>query len=1156
MSRIITKKIKQFSKLKSMNMKSMRHPFATHLLRACFSCILFSSFIFQLPSFAQDGFRPLFNGKDLTGWDGNPELWTVENDCITGKTTGPEQLGYNQFLIWRGGVVKNFELHVKVKQSGNNTGVQYRSRELPENGKWSVGGYQCDIHPSAPNNAMVYEEKARGIIVQNGQSVVIDPQGAKWLVAERDPVKVDIAEWHDYTIIAQGNHLVHKIDGQVTIDLIDHDGKARSLEGILAFQIHRGPAMNVQIKEVMLKELPDGGVISFEKSAIPSDAQVIEKKGPPAKGQSKTQAQPPVPAPAQAPVKKAPKARADGAAKAEAKAKRPDAVGPAIGENKATPLSRIKAAKDFKVEILYSVPGGDQGSWVNLCADDKGRIYASDQYGSLYRFTPPDAGKTLKPQDVEKLSVDIRAVNGMAFAFGALYVGVNDYEGKIPGGLYRITDSNGDDQLDKVELLRGFESKGDHGVHAVMPTPDGKALYLVCGNGAKPTERTADSPVPAIFGEDHLLPRMPDGRGFMRDVMGPGGIIYRVSPDGKDFAAVASGFRNIFDAAVNRDGELFTYDADMEYDFNTPWYRPTRICHVVSGAEFGWRNGAGKRPEFYPDNLPAVVNIGPGSPTGTTFGYGAKFPAKYQNALFALDWSWGKLYAIHLEPNGATYKATKEEFLSGSPLPLTDAIIHPQDGAMYFTIGGRRVQSGLYRVTYTGSESTAPVEVKVTASAARDLRHQLEAFHGKQDPKAIEFAWPHLGDKDRFIRWAARTAIEHQPFATWADKALNETNPAKQVEALMALARAAGVCPQHRKADTSPVDTTLRGKLLDALLKLDIAALPQEQQLTALRTIEITLNRFDRPDESMIKQLITKLDPLFPAATPEQNWLLCETLVYLQSPGAATKGMALIATAPTQEEQMEYARSLRMLKAGWTTETRTAFLEWFLKAANYRGGASFDKFIEFIRNDTLVTFTDAEKAQFSELIAKKPERKSAIENIGAMFVGRAPTMWTLDELSAATKSGMKGRSFDNGRKMFGASACFACHRFGNEGGMTGPDLTGAGGRYSPHDLLDQIINPSKVINEQFVPSVLTKNNGEQVIGVVVNLAGDGVTLNTDLADPNQRTTVDRKEVKSIEPSKFSPMPMMLLNMLKKEEILDLMAYVLSGGDKSNVMFKR
>ncbi len=192
----------------------------------------------------------------------------------------------------------------------------------------------------------------------------------------------------------------------------------------------------------------------------------------------------------------------------------------------------------------------------------------------------------------------------MVWAFDALYVGVNDYEKKIPSGLYRLTDRDGDDQLDKVELLREITASGDHGVHAVLPTPDGKGLYLVCGNSAKPTAMEATSPVPMNLGEDHLLPRMPDGRGFMRDVMGPGGIIYRVTPDGKKFEAVASGFRNIFDAALNRDGELFTYDADMEYDFNTSWYRPTRINHVVSGAEFGWRNGAGSGPSFMPTIFP------------------------------------------------------------------------------------------------------------------------------------------------------------------------------------------------------------------------------------------------------------------------------------------------------------------------------------------------------------------------------------------------------------------------------------------------------------------------------------------------------------------------------------------------------------------------
>ncbi len=837
------------------------------------------------------------------------------------------------------------------------------------------------------------------------------------------------------------------------------------------------------------------------------------------------------------------------------KPKRAASVGPAIKSNTSTPIDLIKALPGFNVELLYSVPGEDQGSWVNLCTDNKGRLLVSDQYGGLYRITPPAPGQKIEPQQVEKVPADIRAVNGMIWFNDALYVGVNDYENKIPSGLYRISDSDGDDNLDKVELLRELEARGDHGIHAVVPTPDGKAFYLVCGNATKPTLITDSSPVTQVWGEDHLLPRLPDGRGFMRDVMGPGGKIFRVSLDGKEFELFAVGFRNIFDAAINRDGELFTYDADMEYDFNTSWYRPTRINHVVSGAEYGWRNGAGKRPEFYADNLPAVLNIGPGSPTGVTFGYGAKFPAKYQNALFALDWSWGKLYAVHLQPAGASYTATKEEFLYGAPLPITDAIIHPADGAMYFAIGGRRVQSGLYRVTYTGSESTALAPAASTPSEARNLRHQLEAFHGHQDAAAVATAWQHLGDSDRFIRWAARTAIEHQPVAQWSDLALSESNATIQVEALLALARVAGVCPQHRTAETPAVDEVMRGKLLDAILRIAPASLDHERRLTLFRTLEITLNRFGPPDDERVSSLLAKFDPLFPATTREENWLLCETLAYLESPTIAAKALTLIANAPSQEEQIEYARSLRMLQTGWTTELHTEYFEWLLRATNYRGGASFEKSIEFIRNDAIESLSEDEKQSLAVVLAKKIDKKSPLETMAAAFAGRTANEWTLDELSTMAKKDLVGRNFEQGRRMFGAAACYSCHRFANEGGMTGPDLTAAGGRYSAHDLVDQIVNPSKVINEQFSSVIALVDDGTVHTGVVVNLSGDTLTLNTDLTDPDKRVTLDRKSIESLGISKVSAMPAGLLSLLNKDEILDLMAYIISGGNATHPLFK-
>ncbi len=816
-------------------------------------------------------------------------------------------------------------------------------------------------------------------------------------------------------------------------------------------------------------------------------------------------------------------------------------------ENRATPVERIRVAKGFRVELLYSVPAGEQGSWINLCTDDRGRILVSDQYGGLFRFQPPPAGSHLDPKSIETVPAPVRAVNGMVWAFGALYVAVNDYEKKIASGIHRVSDSDGDDKLDKAELLREFKGQGDHAVHALVPTPDGQGLYLVCGNAAKSAE-FYKTRVPPCWGEDHLLPDMPDPRMRQRDVLAPAGIIYRVSPEGKDIEIFSSGFRNVFDAAVNGDGELFTFDSDDEGDMNLPWYRPARICHVVSGADWGWRNGAGKWPPFYPDTLSPVLDIGPGSPTGMTFGYGAKFPAKYQNALFALDWSWGKLYAIHLQPRESSYRAEKEEFLSGAPLPLTDAIIHPGDGAMYFTIGGRKIQSGLYRVTYVGGESTEPVPGENGNADKRQARRKLEKFHGVNDPNAIEMAWPQLSNSDRFVRSAARTAIEHQPVETWSGRALAEKDPAKQVEALLALARAGGIDPKHRKSGDPSVDSVLGDRILAALEVIDFNRLSFPQRLLYVRAVQIALIRFGSFNDNHIRRLTDKLDPFFPAAESELNWLLCETLAFLQSPSLAAKGVAYLSAAASQEEQIECARSLRMLTTGWTTESHFAYFRWLLKAgSSYRGGASFDKYIEFIRNDAVANLSSEQKSALQKVLDEKPVRTSALDGHSQLLAGRPRTEWTLDELSEAVEANMRKANLANGRKMFAAAACYACHRLGNQGGMSGPDLTTAGRRYSARDLLDHILNPSKEINEQYVPLVIATSEGETIQGIVVNLQGDTIEVNTDVTDPSQRTKINRATIVSMAPTKVSPMPSGLLAPLTKDEILDLVAYVLSSG---------
>jgi putative heme-binding domain-containing protein len=834
--------------------------------------------------------------------------------------------------------------------------------------------------------------------------------------------------------------------------------------------------------------------------------------------------------------------------------KKPKAPAPA-----ATLAAALKLLKDFKAELLYSVPKEEQGSWVNLCVDPKGRLIASDQYGPLYRITPP-AGPGQKAK-VEKLNLPLGGAHGLLWAFDSLYVMVNEdvqVKGVHPRrGLHRARSKDGGDTFQPPEFLHAVDGGGEHGCHAVLLAPDGKSLYVICGDMTRMVSPLAGSRVPKLWGEDHLLPRMPDGNGFMAGVLGPGGCIYQVDPDGKHWDLVSTGYRNQFDAAFNRHGELFTYDADMEWDMNTPWYRPTRVCLVTSGSEYGWRNGAGKWPPYYPDSLPAVYNVGPGSPTGMTFGYGARFPAKYQDILFMCDWSYGKLYAVHLTPQGSAYKGELEEFLSGSPLPLTDVVINPRDGALYFTIGGRKTQSGLYRVTYTGKEPTAPAQGDDTGAGARALRHRLEAFHGKQDPRAVATAWKYLDHSDRFIRFAARVAIEHQDPKTWQDRALNEQKPARALGALLALVRAVGQDPfhHHRKPNAPVPGAALKAPILAALERIEWDRLTEAQHLDLLRIYGILFNRMGRPDEPPRQKLIVHFDRYFPSRSRELNAELCQLLVYLEAPSVVEKSLHLMAVAPTQEEQMEYARALRVLKSGWTPQQRAQYFAWLQKATQYKGGASFRGFLNIMLDDAIHSLSDEEKATLLKSTMRTLMNTSSAVPANAR---QRPIVkqWKVDELVPIVEKGLTKRDFDRGRRLFGEASCFACHRFDNEGGAQGPDLTQASGRFSVRDLLESIVEPSKEISDQYAAMVIATTDGQIVTGRIVNYSGDHMSVMTNMLDPAGQVNVDARKVESVDKSRVSMMPTGLLDTFKEDEILDLMAYLLSRGDRHNKMFQK
>jgi hypothetical protein len=204
-------------------------------------------------------FKQLFNGKDLTGWEGDPNIWRVEDGLITGQTTRDTKLQANTFLIWTGGEVDDFVLEAEFRLEGdNNSGIQYRSQRNPKKGKYSIIGYQGDIHPASNYIGMLYDEGGRGIAAERGQKVVLGPDDKKSVEQLTAPDKlepVDLAKWNKLEITAQGNRLIHKINGEQTIDLTENDPQNAESKGLLALQVHAGPPMKVQFKSIKLKPL-------------------------------------------------------------------------------------------------------------------------------------------------------------------------------------------------------------------------------------------------------------------------------------------------------------------------------------------------------------------------------------------------------------------------------------------------------------------------------------------------------------------------------------------------------------------------------------------------------------------------------------------------------------------------------------------------------------------------------------------------------------------------------------------------------------------------------------------------------------------------------------------------------------------------------------
>jgi len=809
----------------------------------------------------------------------------------------------------------------------------------------------------------------------------------------------------------------------------------------------------------------------------------------------------------------------------------------------ATPGDALTVPSGFRVELLRSAEPGE-GSWICLAFDERGRLLVSPQGDDrpLWRMTLSDG----RVERVEPIPAPVRYAMGLLFAHGSLYANARGPQG---AGLYRLTDNNANDQFDPEEmrLLKKFEGGSEHGYHALALGPDNK-IYVLNGNGTKlPSGLSVTSPH-QNYRED-VLSLNPGEMRAAEGSLAPAGYILRTDADGRDWELFAGGLRNAYGFDFNSDGELFVFDSDMEWDWGTPWYRPTRILHAVSGGEYGWRDGMRLWPDYYEDGLPGVVDVGIGSPTGVRFGTRSRFPPKYQRALFALDWSYGRIFAVHLEPRGASYGGTVETFLRGTPLNLTDLAFGP-DGAMYFITGGRNTQSGLYRVSYGGQikDGVKPDSVsagKVEAEA-RALRRRIEHFHGRTDPNAVDTLWPHLGSNDRSIRHAARIALEAQEPADWKVRALSETNASAGLTALLALARVGG--PDAQTA------------LLKSLGHFPFESLSEQQKLLKLRALQLSLLRQGRVSEEQSRALAVQLGRHYPAASWPLNRELSRTLLYLDAPGVVTKTLDLLAAAPTQEQQLHYVAQLRNVRSGWSLADRRRYFEWWLKLrdslprppeltqwfadAGRRpvDGAWVDKYLREFHRDAVATLAPEERQLLAPMLRVPLQKSQQVPATNRKF----ERAWTVAELLTDLDRVSAGRNFARGRQAFVDAQCLACHRFGNDGGEIGPELTAAGSKYDRRSLLESLLEPSKVINEQYQHHTVTLRNGDSSSGRLLRDAADELVLETD-AVSGTRERFDRKDIERVTPAALSSMPSGLVDILNREELLDLLAYLESGG---------
>ncbi|MEC9476538.1 MAG: family 16 glycoside hydrolase [Planctomycetota bacterium] len=1140
--------------------------------------ILVSSFGVAQPPQPDLGWVALFDGKSLTGWQGNFDLWRVEDGVIIGE--GPEAgpIPRNDYL-WHASTWGNFVLEAQFRIEGGNSGLQYRSRRADDG---EAVGYQCDLDAENRYTGMLYESRGRGIAVPRGEMAALAKDGSRQGIgflpdAEKTVQRLGDGQWHQMRIVAHGTSVRHEIDSVPVCSFIDGAPDAVR-EGKIGLQIHAGGPMRIEWKSIRIRNWQplDGDPLEdcarvtgrppenqphwiWAPGPTPADQQVelirtftVDPQQPAVEASLTMSGDNHFVAylddqeilrgdswekPSRTIIKKlsgrhrlrvlcrndaGPAGLAGILAWQDASGeavtivtderwrlladsteqpvmvKGPVAASTApwgdIGLTPGGSVTRWNLPAGFEAEILHQVDPED-GSWVCIALEAPGRFITSPQRGVLKRVVIGDDGVTVSD------CANFGDAQGLLLVDGDLWVHVAGHR-KDRGGLWILSDPDGDGFFDQEKRLSAMGPGGEHGVHALVRGPDGH-VWTVVGNHITVPQEILTRDRYRDWQEDLIVPRLWDPNGHAVGYMAPAGQILRIDPKTLEWERVAGGLRNSYDLAFHHDGSLFTYDADMEWDIGTPWYRSPRVIEVVSGGEAGWRGGDGKWPDGIPDAVMPSVETDLSSPTGVSSGLEGTFPGRWRHAIYIADWAYGRILAYFPREYGAGWRGWSESFVSAAAFNVAD-MVFGADGALYGVTGGRGTRSTLFRIR-ADADSRPELAAPTTSlgQKVRALKRQLESGHLSPQPQQLGLFWRHLGHPDPAISYAARVALEQIPVAQWRDLVLGETGNNSRI-GLLALARVG-----------EAVD---RDPLLEKLCDLPLAA-NRRHLLEELRITTVAIARRGDPAGATRQRLLARFDHQFPVADLAINRLCGDLLARLSAPLMTERIVPWLLAEAAQPEGLA---ALRLLRFSSRDDRQNQQVAEALKILRERqGGHSLRGFVDQIAREL-----DDGSGLLIAPVSDPPVMPEPV------------TRWNEKSLLAAVSTGSGDR--ERGKTAYEKALCARCHRFGDLGGGSGPDLTGVRSRFSDLDLVRSLLEPSRDISDQYQWNIVTTQD-DVAVGRILRKGRDGLILNTDPFG-YQPFRIDG-EVSSIEASPISPMPPGLLDGLDEGQVRDLWAFL-------------